>query len=268
MDEMKNCTQCGAELPSDALFCPECGTRQSAEAVSAPSAVSPSVGSNASYDPFAASPQASSSAQPPVQTPVSQPVQPPAKQPVQQPIQQPVQQPLYQQPPYQSAPAGSAFQYAQPPVQQQNPQHAANMQGGMNQNGMQPGFPQQAAPGKANPVGAPAGSGKKLPIVAIVFIALLVIGLLYWFFRFFNPNLDPYSFGDLRSNALVFAFLLMTIAAVCSTVVLRVQTRGSKMSILANILLGLVVFVMLYGISIAEFSDKNLFFKLFMNFTK
>ncbi len=110
--------------------------------------------------------------------------------------------------------------------------------------------------------------GKKLPVYAIVVIALLALGLIYWFFRFNDSNLPPYDFGEARSTAVVFSFLLMSVVSICSAIVLRVQTRGSKFAIVGNILLALTVLVMLYGITMTEFSDKNVLYKLFLNFTK
>ncbi len=110
--------------------------------------------------------------------------------------------------------------------------------------------------------------GKKLPLYAIIVSAVLVIGLLYWFLNFFNSNLPPYNFGETRSGAVVFAFIVMSVVSVCNAVLLRVQLRGGKLVILADILLGVLVIAMLYGISVTAFSDNNLFYKLFLNFTK
>ena len=115
---MKTCSNCGAQLADDAMFCGECGTKVI-------QAVAP-VENQAVQ-------QASQQAQ------SAQPVQPMSQGYPQQPVQQgypqqPVQQQVYPQQPVQQG-------YPQQPVQQGYPQQP--VQQGYHQQPVQQGYPQQ-----------------------------------------------------------------------------------------------------------------------------
>lgn len=281
MDEMKKCTQCGTELPGDALFCPDCGARQTAAAAPDSAPVANATGSMASYDPFIA--QAAPSV-PATSTPV-QPSPPPPFQPSpafisQPPPFQPSQPPPYPPSPssnFQPVPAGKAqpvppstqtpppaagFQYATPNIQQGAPSPYAP-QPGM-PGGAKPPYPPQSGSPNGNPAGA-LKPGRKFPIFLLVVGVVLAAGLFFWLFRFFSSSLAGYSFDDTASKGVVFALILMTILAILSTVVLRVQLRGKKLAILANVLLVMIVIAILFGISITEFIDGDLPYNLFIN---
>jgi hypothetical protein len=251
MDEMKKCTQCGTDLPGDALFCPECGARQSAPAAPDAAANATSSGSAASYDPFAAQPAQS----PPAPPKTVQSAQPAPFQPA------PAYKPQPVQPSAQMPPPSAGFQYAAPNVQQGAPNQYPPQQG--MQGGMQQPYPPQPGQMKA-PVAPLAKQGSKIPIFLLVVSVLLAAGLVFWLLRFFNPDL-VYSFGDDASKGVVFALILMTILSLASAGVLRYQLRGKKLAILANILLALIVVALLFGISITEFVDGDLPYNLFIN---
>ena len=130
-----------------------------------------------------------------------------------------------------------------------------------------PGGVQQPYPPQSGSMAAPivplVKQGKKIPIFLLVVSGILAIGLIFWLFRFFNPDL-VYSFGDPTSKGVVFALILMSVIALLSTVVLRYQLRGKKLAILANVILVLIVIVLLFGISITEFIDGDLPYNLFI----
>jgi hypothetical protein len=263
MDEMKKCIQCGADLPGDALFCPECGARQAAPAAPDAASKSMAAGSTASYDPFAAKDA------PPSPGP-SNPVQPPPPSPFQP-------APAYKPQPAAAAPQpppAAGFQYAAPKAQQGAPNPYAPQQGMQGaaqqpyppQQGMQGGG-QQPYPPQSGPMNAPikplVKQGRNIPIFLLVVSVILAAGLGFWLLNFLNPDL-VYSFGDDTSKGVVFALILMTVLSLVNAGVLRYQLRGKKMAILANVLLVLIAVVLLFGISMTEFVDGDLPYNLFI----
>ena len=118
-----------------------------------------------------------------------------------------------------------------------------------------------------SPNGKPTGAvkpGRKFSIFLLVIGVVLAAVLFFWLFRFFSSSLAGYSFNDTTSKGVVFALILMTLLAILSTVVLRVQLRGKKLAILANILLVLIVIAILFGISITQFIDGDMPYNLFI----
>jgi len=249
MEEMKKCTQCGEDMPANAIFCPECGTRQNTESSveekineqEANFALKKENLQNAtlSFDPYASDMGSSKPAA----------------------IKEPVMQP---QPNIPTPPQNSGFQYANPNIQPQ--QYGAPQQ--MNQPyPVQPnqpmGQPNQQQSAQRNPMNKSGSKSnlKKYPIFLLIVGGILTVGMVFWLISFFNPNLT-YNLESDASRGVIFVLLLMTILAIISTVVLRVQLKGKKLAVLANVLLVLIIIAVIFGISMTETIPGDLPFDL------
>ena len=307
MSEMKKCTQCEAELPEDAVFCPECGTRQA----SPPSSDTPdsgtalggaavlAAGAAVAFDPFASSPGSATSAAVPQASPAATPATAPGTAPVgaAQSFQYTMPSMPPDMPPQQAYPQAAGPQQTYPqsagpqPGQQAWTQPQPNPQqppqpgwqgapvGGMPATAMPPpakasGFGKKKVKQEAGaPAGMPAAaptSGKpaaKLPVATIVILGLTIIGLLVWFLLYNSPDLPEFAFSAATANGVVFAFLLMTILAIVGAALFRFNMRGRKLAVLGDILLVIVLLVLFYGMSVTMFKETNLFYRMFMAIT-
>lgn len=294
MPEMKTCIQCAAELPDEAVFCPECGTRQPSGA-NAGQSVDSAAGTAASesatpdlpradpmakeppvsMDPFAVSAPPAAPAQPAAPESGKNPVQ--AANPAQSfqytmpaaPPEQPAQ-PGYGQQPYpnqgQQPPAQPGWgqqaqpiqNWQQPPVRQTAPTAPAKGKGMKKQ-------AKAEQPGLGN--GDPGKVAAKLPVATIVILGLTLVALIYWFMMYNSPKLPEFDFSASTANGVVFSFLLMSILAIAGAALFRFNMRGRKLAVLGDILLVVVFLVMFYGISMTMYKETNLFYKLFIGIT-
>lgn len=289
MSEMKKCSQCEAELPDDAVFCPECGTRQAAQppAETADSGVQSgasvlagaaalAASNAASFDPFANKPSPTSSATTPPAVPSPTAASTAAAQSFQYAMPTPPpevpQQPVYPQPMHPQAGQASWTQQQTPPSQPGWQQPPAGI---MPAPGMQPpanagGFGKKKV--KPEPV-APAAAPMmekvpaKPPVATLIILGLTIIGLLVWFLMYNSPKLPVFAFSAATANGVVFSFLLMTILAIVGAALFRFNMRGRKLAVFGDILLVIVLLVLFYGLSVTMFKETNLFYRMFIAIT-
>ncbi len=308
MADMKKCSNCGMEMPSDALFCPECGTRQEGKSGIEEMANSTG-GMNAadSFDPYAHESQKDTlseadltkeedakkvslqedtsgidakkvSSTPQFQDTSTKPFTIP---PVQENKAPPYPVTENKVPPYPVPENKNGFQYVNPAMQNSIavPPNVTPAQSGpfsLDPQGvpLNPTYPPQQnmaypqgslAGGNGMQVPKPAVSGKKIPVFLIVVAALLALGMVFWFISFFSTNVAEYNFGIDTSRGVVFVLLIMSVLSIISTVILRVQLRGKKLAMLANVLLVLVIIGILFGLSLTEFLPGDLPNQIFMH---
>ena len=291
MSEMKKCSQCEAELPDDAVFCPECGTRQvnqpPAEAADAGMQGGASVlagaaalaASNASsFDPFAANPSPATSATtspaPASPTAASTAAAQSFQYAMPTPPPELPQQPVYPQP--MQPQAGQASWTQQPPPSQQGWQQppagvmpAPAMQppakaGGF---GKKKGKPELVAPAAAPVTPTLDKAPAKLPVATLIILGLTIIVLLVWFLMYNSPKLPVFAFSAATANGVVFSFLLMTILAIVGAALFRFNMRGRKLAVFGDILLVIVLLVLFYGLSVTMLKETNLFYRMFIAIT-
>ena len=240
-----------------------------ADATASPEKPIESPSTTGSFDPFAAT--APSKPVDPAQSfqytmpaPPPEPVPPPYAQssPSQQNYQQPAQPGPYAQ---QNWAQASQPQQAPPPSwQQASPPASAGVQ----QQAMGKGAKRKAAKTETvAPQSNDSATISRLPVATLVILGLTFVGLLVWFLMYNSAKLPPFDFSAATANGVVFAFLLMTILAIAGATLFRFNMRGSKLAVLGDILLVVVLLVMFYGISVSMFKETNLFYKLFISIT-